>query len=336
MTTASYMYAGSDLPPKIQRAITRLMDPALQVELSAPERVAMAALLRRVEAKDGRAQFWVRRCNLAELFGKVERTVTNWLNALEDQGLISKEQGRTRWGNFSCVTVHLTDLAVKLFGLDQQLSTPEQQNRKKIAAGHKGCFTEGEQPYQGHLPPARTFVKTVDNSVPADCAPLLDLGVTAAGIFKLMKIARTQSKRLGIVIEARLEAIKQSRTPFAYVTKLLRDNVDYEAQRNAIREANRLQEEAEEAKRAAKTVRHMLTNKWIRGKAANRFVYVRGADELPEVYERDEEGNKNYLFCIHGQTLISFWSDMLQRYQQGSLTPATNFDDLVAIEKQHG
>lgn len=336
MTTASIEYAGSDLPPKIQRAITRLMDPALQVELSAPERVAMAALLRRVEAKDGRADFWVRRCNLAELFGKVERTVTNWLNALEDQGLISKEQGRTRWGNFSCVTVHLTDLAVKLLGLDQQLSTPEQRNRKKIAGGHKGCFTEGEQPYQGHLPAAGPFVRTVDNSVPADCAPLLDLGVTAAGIFKLMKIAKAESKRLGTVIEARLEAIKQSHTPFAYVTKLLRDHIDYEAQRNAKREAERVQEEAVEAKRAANTVRQVLAHKWIKGKAANRFVYVRGADELPEVYERDEEGCKSYLFCIHGQTLISFWRDMLERHQRGLLRPADSFDKLVEQEMLHG
>lgn len=336
MTTASIEYAGSDLPPKIQRAITRLMDPALQIELSAPERVAMAALLRRVEAKDGRANFWVRRCNLAELFGKVERTVTNWLNALEDQGLISKEQGRTRWGNFSCVTVHLTDLAVKLLGLDQQLSTAGTNNRKKIAAGHIGCFTEGEQPYQGHLPAARFFVKAGDNSVPSDCAPLLDLGVSAAGIFKLMKIAKAESKRLGTVIEARLEAIKQSHTPFAYVTKLLRDRIDYEAQRSAKLETERIQQEAAEAKRAANTIRQVLAHKWIKGKAANRFVYVRGADELPEVYERDEEGCKNYLFCIHGQTLISFWQDMLQRHQQGSLRPANSFDDLVALEVSHG
>lgn len=334
MTTASLEYAGSDLPPKIQRAITRLMDPALQVELSAAERVAMAALLRRVEAKDGRSVFWVRRCNLAELFGKVERTVTNWLNALEDQGLISKEQGRTRWGNFSCVTVHLTELAVKLLGLDQQLSTADTSNRKKISAGHIGCFTEGEQPYQGHLAKPGAFVKSGDNSVPSDCAPLLDLGVSAAGIFKLMKIARAQSKRLGTVIEARLEAIKRSKTPFAYVTKLLKDCIDYEAQCSAQREATRTRLEAEEAKKAARTIREVLAHKWVKGKTPNRYVFVRGADELPEVYDMDEEGGKNYLFCIHGPTLIKFWTDMLDRYQNGILRVGESFE-MLSGEAHH-
>lgn len=114
-------YNQPDLPPVIQRAIARLMDPAFPVQINAPELKAMATLLRRVDKTDGTRQFWVKRVNLADMFGKCERTVTNWLNALEASGLIVKEQGRSGWGRFQSAILQLTPLAVQLLGLDQPL-----------------------------------------------------------------------------------------------------------------------------------------------------------------------------------------------------------------------
>lgn len=138
-------YAPLDLPPVIQRAIARLMDPAFPIELNAPELKAMATLLRRVDKTDGARQFWVRRVNLADLFGKCERTVTNWLNALEAAGMIVKEQGRSGWGRFQSAILQLTPRAIGLLGLDQPL--------KKLKTEDFNGFVNPEEPLRKKTSP---------------------------------------------------------------------------------------------------------------------------------------------------------------------------------------
>lgn len=316
MTTASYTYAGRDLPPRIQRAITRAMDPSFLTELNAAERVALAALLRRVEAVDGQRQFWVRRCNLAEIFGRVERTITNWLNALEEHGLIAKEQGRTRWGNFSCVTLHLTESAARGLGLATD-SPPCEPIPKNISPGHKEGFTK-EQPYQGHLALAGFSKKPVDKLVPEDCSPLLKLGVSIPGVFKLMSLAKASGKRLGDVIQCRLDAISKSNQAFAYVSKLLRDGTDYAAIADVQREINAQTAETKKLKDNLKEVKRLLTGKWVKGKTPGKAVRVQNSDDVPTVFDVTSSQPK-YLQGLVGAGLIGFWEDMVTRYSSGQL-----------------
>ena len=231
MTTATLVYAGADLPPRVQRSIARAMDPNFPIELTASERVALAALLRRVEARDGHAAFWVRRLNLADVFGRVERTISNWLTALESKGLIEKEQGRTRWGNFSCVTLHLTQLAVSLLGLSPDQDFKPAQP-KKIAGGYKEDLPNNTKTQSTRYPQADLSTDSGTESrsergIPEDCAPLLHLGLRPSAVFKLMKIATSHGKRLGDIVKARLAAIRRARRPYGLIAMLAAENVDY-------------------------------------------------------------------------------------------------------------
>ncbi|WOB11216.1 hypothetical protein [Piscinibacter gummiphilus] len=303
MTTPVCEYAGKDLPQLIQRAIARCMDPAFPVKLNAPERVALATLLRRVEAKDGSASFWVKRCNLAELFEKVERTVSNWLQALEDAGLIVKEQGRTRWGNFSCITVCLTEAATKLLGLQEASSSI----RKKTSAGHKEGFNR-DSLYERHLAePARTLStagRSGNRSVPDDCLPLLDLGLSESAVFKLMRICTEHKKRLGSIVTARLEAIRGSRNRFAYLRKLASDNIDYASLHALEVEKAEKVEAVKQTQSIVQTSRREYEDAWIQPRPGLRFFLRRGG--VPDEYHL-VEGTWRLVGAVIGERLLKLF-----------------------------
>ena len=65
MTTIDLIYEGRDLRSRVQCAIARALDPTLPISLSASERGV--ALLRRVDAGDGMAELWARRCTVERL-----------------------------------------------------------------------------------------------------------------------------------------------------------------------------------------------------------------------------------------------------------------------------
>ncbi len=301
MTTNALVYEGADLPPRIQRSIARALDPRFPIELTPPERVALAALLRRVEARDGRSAFWVRRVNLGELFGRVERTVSNWLASLESKGLIQKEQGRTRWGNFSCVTLHLTELATSLLGL----SPSADEQRKKSSAGHKEALPSSNelQSFQRH-PQAdlSTGQSSRKHGVPADCEPLLELGLRPSGVFKLMKIATARGKRLGDVVTARLKAIKAARRPFGLLQQLCSDDVDYRYVRQAEVQEETTRAAVDERRSLVKRARERLDGQFVRVSSTARIRFSR--IDIPQVFKLDERGKWTYAYALAGPQAI--------------------------------
>jgi DNA-binding MarR family transcriptional regulator len=316
MTTATLVYAGADLPPRVQRSIARALDPNFPIDLTASERVALAALLRRVEARDGHAAFWVRRLNLAEVFGRVERTVSNWLSALESKGLIEKEQGRTRWGNFSCVTLHLTDLAVTLLGLNAELGAKSTQ-QKKVAAGYKeglpsntkqstrypqadlstGPFAEGQDGQDEHA-------ASLGSRVPADCRPLLDLGLRPSAIFKLMKIATEKGKRLGEVVRARLFAIRKARSPYGLVINLVNANVDYAALHKLETQDKAAKVEQWRRYGTRQAIKEHLAGKWVHRDERTRIHF--SDDGMPSIHRFDGQG-WFYATTVTGERAIELW-----------------------------
>lgn len=323
----SSIYGGSDLPPKIQRAIARAMDPQFPVELGSSERVAFATLLRRVEAQTGAGDFWVKRCNMAELFGKVERTITNWLSVLEDKGLIKKEQGRTRWGCYSSLTLQLTAQAIQLLGLNEEFSS----SRKKISPRYMSCSTEGEQSQERHCPAASPDAESYPQAdfvvlpggfkIPGDCAPLIEAGISPSGIFKLMKVSRLMGHKLGTIVEAKKASIAAAKNPFAFVMGLAKQKVDYVAELQRVNA-----KAAEESKPVQKNgLRELL--KEIFPSLSGRLIEVSegkvvkvdvASDAPPQVY-KSENGRLEYAYPIVGPALFRFWKDMKARVDAGTI-----------------
>lgn len=317
-------FDGKDYPPLIQRAMARAMSPAL--DLSHAERVALCTLLGRVEAKNGQSEFWVRRANFADLFGKVERTVTNWLNQLEGKGWIAKEQGRTRWGSFMCLTLNLTEAAVKFLGLHadscQQTAYKRTvlRSQKKIAAGignqglrqsfqrhpagplvansgqaKPALIDVGAEQQEPHAP-CRTISPVLLAKVPEDCRPLLDLGLSPSAIFKLMAMATSKGKRLSGVVKAKWKAISEAKAPFGLLQKLCTDNVDYAfiEQRDASHEALQKAEAADESRLQAQRMatRKTYEGQWIRGKGNDLIQFIGGSAYLYKITTAVDQGHE--------------------------------------------
>lgn len=303
-------YQGQDLPLPIQRAIGRLMDPELPVALSAAERVALAVLLRRVEARNGTHEFWVRRCNLAATFDCVERTITNWLAALERKGLIVKEQGRTRWGNFKSLTLQLSDRAVALFGLDGR-TQPKLSTAKGnfFAGGHNKEDYLEQSPSERHsASPDLLKADQVSSRVPADCAPLLSMGMTAPGVFKLMAKARKHGKRLGDVVNARHDQLAAARNPFALACALLADQTDYAAVAR-LEAAKRQDDQVQEAhRRELADAQERLIGAEVALDESHKAFVRRGYVEVAALCA----GSWRLVGSLAGEGLSKFWAGVLQ------------------------
>lgn len=316
-------FDGKDYPPLIQRAMARAMSPTL--DLTHAERVALCTLLARVESKDGESEFWVRRANFAELFGKVERTITNWLNGLEGKGWISKEQGRTRWGSFMCLTLNLTEAAAKYLGLHVQscqqsaYARSSIRSRKNVAAGIKDqglrqslqshpagplvaisgqanpALVETMAAASDRCPTGRSVSPTVLAKVPEDCRPLLELGLSPAAVFKLMAMAGAKGKRLSGIVKAKWKAIAQAKAPFGLLQKMCTDNVDYAFidQRDSEQEATKQIEADQEAKLQAQRLatRQAYEGQWVRGKGNDLIQFVGGSAYLYRVQTETRQGD---------------------------------------------
>lgn len=203
------------LPPEIIRdAICRVTDPDFPIPLTPSVRWALSILLRRVEAADGTRDFWVRRLNFAQLVDRCDKTVTNWLNELESQGLIEREQNRSHWGAFRSLTVRLTETATHLLGLD---GASQQARSKALRKKTSHALLDNQQSKE--TTPAEASSKA--GRIPEDLRVLQDLGVRETAIFKLMGLASRAGKRLGDVVAAVEPHLIKARNPFAYLRRLV-------------------------------------------------------------------------------------------------------------------
>lgn len=295
------------------------MDPSL--DLKHAERVALAALIARVEARDGASAFWVRRANFAALFGRVERTISSWLTALEEKGWITREQGRARWGDFASLTVHLTQEATSYLGLarDSDLSTVY---RKKTshAIGDQGL----KQSFGDTGPAARPYGQPAQDrgnegrtsqrfeaKVPADCALLLQIGLTPAAAFRAMGWATKAGKRLSDVLAVRGDAIRKARTPMAYLKALIASNVDYgslSAERTAT-----LTKTAEEKAwcRALAAAQAEYADSVVEGKMPNTRLRIWGREGYVMLLVRDGERWRESGSVV-GDALMKFWRRIIE------------------------
>ena len=306
-------HAGKDLPPVIQRAIARAMDPSL--DLRHAERVALAALIARAEARDGSKGFWVRRTNFAALVGRVERTISTWLTALEDKGWISREQGRARWGDFTSLTVHLTDEAVAFLGLarDADLSTTYRKKTSHAVGnqGSKQSFGDTEpaaRPAEKRPPegPSERSHAAFEAKVPSDCRMLLETGMSPAAVFAAMGCASAAGQRLADIVAVRGDAIRSARTPLAYLKSLIAANVDYRAlnQQRASDQAQAVQ--AQEWSSLLASTQSEYADSIVEGRMPNTRLRIWGREGHVTLQVREGKDWKE-AGAIAGEALTKFW-----------------------------
>ncbi|SAL67661.1 hypothetical protein [Caballeronia humi] len=186
-------------------------------------RAVLAALARTVNAARPYGEIFARRELLTERAMQSERTFYRSLADLETAGLIERPAQRryVQAGLFGRSYLHLTEHAAILLGLVE---------RPAPDAVAEGFTTPTASMADGaickDLSPI-AFQKRQPGQVPADLQRLGPLGFRDYLIFKLMREAREQGKRLSEIVEATWEHLRQATRPICYLRALLRSATDF-------------------------------------------------------------------------------------------------------------
>ncbi|MCM2552650.1 replication protein O [Burkholderia glumae] len=113
-------------------------------------------------------------------------------------------------------------------------STHDSRRSQEQSAGTDTTYSHASpsaslaDPYTNAYRSPTASQKRQQARLPSDVQPLLSLGFHENYIFKLMKLARVEhQKRLGDVIEACWESLKQAKRPIPYLRTLLRSSTDF-------------------------------------------------------------------------------------------------------------
>ena len=259
-----------NLPWIILRAVHR----ASRLDgVPARARSVLAALARTVDASNPYGHIYARRELLTERSMQSERTFYRSLDDLETAGLIDRPPQRryVHAGLFGRAYLHLTKRAAIILGLAAEPIPAAQPVEAKADSVDSSTTNAGAQQagiaaaeafsyrsatvadggiYKDLSPTA--FQKRQPGQVPADLQRLRSLGFQKFLIFKLMREAREQGKRLSDVVEATWEHLKKAVRPICYLRALLHSTADFgfqvrsrAAERDAVRAANEEQQAAE-------------------------------------------------------------------------------------------
>ncbi|WP_244817814.1 replication protein O [Caballeronia sp. Lep1P3] len=223
----------SNLPWVIFRAAHRANHIAA---LPARARAVLSALARTVDAGRPFAAIFARRELLTGRALQSMRTFYRSLDDLETAGLIMRPP-QTRYGGaglFGRAYLHLTSKAASLLGL----VSPQQADRSALSschetARHNGpadslaspCVTVADGAIYKDLSP--TTQKRQPGTLPHDLIRLRQLGFREFLIFKLMREASDNGKRLSDVVEATWTHLQRAKRPISYLRALLRVPVDF-------------------------------------------------------------------------------------------------------------
>jgi hypothetical protein len=222
----------SNLPWVIFRAAHRASHI---VELPARARCVLAALARTVDANRPYAAIFARRELLTGRAMQSMRTFYRSLDDLEVAGLIARSP-QTRYGSaglFGRAYLYLTPKAATLLGLVEHVpasSAPSNPDVSETSARNslslaQPCVTLADGAIYKDLNPTKQ--KRQPARLPADLIRLRGLGFRDFLIFKLMREAGQNAKRLSDVVEATWEHLRRARFPISYLRSLLRAPVDF-------------------------------------------------------------------------------------------------------------
>jgi hypothetical protein len=224
----------SNLPWIIFRAAHRANHIAA---LPARSRALLAALARTVDANRPFAAIFARRELLTGRALQSMRTFYRSLDDLETGGFIVRPPQK-RHGNaglFGRAYLHLTDRAATLLGL---VNEPNSQPSTELPRPMPDTVL-GETP-RFLAPPSATVAhgaiyndlypnnqKRQPARLPADLQRLLSLGFHEFLIFRLMREAKLNLKRLSDVVEVAWIHLQKAKRPINYLRALLRSPVDF-------------------------------------------------------------------------------------------------------------
>ena len=242
----------SNLPWIIFRAAHRANHVAA---LPARARALLAALARTVDANRPFAAIFARRELLTGRALQSMRTFYRSLDDLETGGFIVRPPQKRHGdaGLFGRAYLHLTDKAATLLGLVNEPSGESSTARpcpvpeaalaeapcsltRPYATVADGAIYKDLYPTKQKRQPAR---------LPADLQRLLGLGFHEFLIFRLMREAKLNLKRLSDVVEATWIHLQKATRPINYLRALLRSPVDFGHQ---IRTKHAAQAEADTAR----------------------------------------------------------------------------------------
>lgn len=318
-------YEGRDLPPIIQRAITRVNDPAILQDISPSLRWALSVLLRRVSAEHGQDLFWVKRSNFAGLIGVSEATVYRMLTTFEELGLITRvTQKRSTEGAFTVGEMRLSDAFCQLIGLTgtdkedkeslyQYSSKSRLSPVRDVIEVNQGVKQFALQKHSLHESPKKSVGKS---TTPPEFIPLLRQGLTSPQLFLLMRLAREAGKKLSDIVVVCHEPIEKLRGVelFAYLRTLTQADKDFgHIRQHAVEEKQQAEERIAQVERTA-SMKARYRGKWLRGPQDTLFQ----TDSIGRVavYRTGQPGRCDFSGYLAGEGESKFW----QRVEAGDFT----------------
>ena len=284
--------AGAQIAPaqrkNLPNRILRAFDNAKHLQgLKRSVRDTLAELCRFVPQNRPFETVFAHKATIAQRIGMSERTLYRHLETLEAVELIEtlEQDRKSRNGRFSVARIRLTRKAAALLGFieapeelplinpedsqDNTVKTTTLPSRTEVDSAPEDAPESAAATVVIHSPPSAILsdghtlsVPTLsrnqppqrsENGLPVDLAWMTGNGVSRAGIFKLMGIAKTRAKRLSdivIVVRDHIDALKGGRL-FAYLAKLAVSATDFSVAAAAER---RRQEEAGKARALAHKV----------------------------------------------------------------------------------
>ncbi|SEF13850.1 hypothetical protein SAMN02787142_8112 [Burkholderia sp. WP9] len=329
-----------NLPWVILRAVHR----ASRLDgIPARARFVLAALARTVDASNPFGHIYARRELLTERSMQSERTFYRSLDDLETAGLIDRPPQRryVQAGLFGRAYLHLTERAAIILGLaaepipavqpvkaktdsvDSSSTNPRAQQAGTVAAeafSYRSAKVADGGIYKNLSP--TSLQKRQPGQVPVDLQRLQSLGFRDFLIFKLMREAREQGKRLSDVVEATWEHLKKAKRPICYLRALLTSTADFSFQirtRYAEQKAARAAVEDQEA--AESLVRQVAGQTFVDAAGERKLVLDADGQSL-SVYNSEEGVARREA----GQWQLRF----AKALQNGKIRPAQP-DDLEAF-----
>lgn len=253
----------STKPRNLPNRILRAIDGALNIQgLPKCVRPTLAAICRFVSQAEPFATIFAHKDTIAKRTGASEETIYRHLRTLKTLDLISvlDQERKSRNGRFAVSRIRLTKKAAVLLGLvaaeedpfsDEFSNSPgadqpsfpaptientaemSNENSSEIAVIHSTPnvkMTDGhtlsEPTLSNYQPPQPAPTK---NCLPVDLAWMSGNGLSKAGIFGLMGLAKQNKKRLSDIVTVLHERIKdmKGRELFAYVASICKGPSDF-------------------------------------------------------------------------------------------------------------
>ena len=224
-----------EITPPTRKRLKRATLVACELALRMPgltrsARRALSVLAMTANNDDPLARIFKHRDTLCE---QADMSPATWYRAqdqLIDAGFITIDhQVRKRHGRFAGAFIYLTRPAAEALGLLEPLPHEAFTSESVDVAVDELVppSLNSRVPYTEVYRLPDVFQKRQPGQVPADLQRLRALGFFDFLIFKLMREAREQGKRLSDVVEATWDHLKLAAAPINYLRALLRNPVDF-------------------------------------------------------------------------------------------------------------